>query len=343
VERSAKRASVAEKRATLPCIARGRKNRVAGRKRIGHKRAMSSLINRTMNAREWVLLCTLAAVWGATFFFAKIALAELPPLTLVLCRVAIAALILLMVVRASGLALPSAPRVLGAFLVLGAINNVIPFGLIFWGQTRIDSGLASILNGTTPLWAVLLAHVVTRDEKLTPARIAGVLLGFAGLAVMIGPDALRTLGGATLAQLAVVAGTFSYACAGLFGRHLRDLPPVVTAAGQLCGSTLLMTPIAAVADRPWTLPMPGAATWAAVLGLATVSTAFAYFLYFRILATAGATNLMLVTFLIPVSALALGIFILGEALTWRQVAGMALIGLGLAAIDGRVFRARSAR
>lgn len=298
---------------------------------------MSALINRAMTAREWLLLCTLATVWGATFFFVKLALAELPPLTLVLGRVAIAALVLVVVVRANGLTMPRAPGVLIAFLAMGALNNVVPFALIFWGQTRIESGLASILNGTTPLWAVLLAHVFTRDEKLTPARLAGVMIGFAGLAVMIGPDALRTLGGATLAQIAVVAGTFSYACAGMFGRRFRALPPLVTASGQLCGSTILMIPIAALVDQPWRLAMPGVLTWACVLGLATVSTAFAYFLYFRILATAGATNLMLVTFLIPVSALALGIFILGEALTWQQIAGMALIGLGLAAIDGRVF------
>jgi drug/metabolite transporter (DMT)-like permease len=221
---------------------------------------------------------------------------------------------------------------------MGGLNNLIPFSLIFWGQTRIASGLASILNSTTPLFAVVLAHLLTRDEKLTANRAAGVLFGIVGVVVMIGPDALGGLGSNVLAQIAVLGAALSYAFAGIYGRRFRDLPPLVTASGQVTATTILMLPVLLVVDQPWTLPVPGARTWAALAGLALLSTALGYVLYFRILAVAGATNLLLVTFLIPVSALILGVSVLGERFDGRHFGGMALIALGLAAIDGRLIR-----
>ena len=291
---------------------------------------------RPMAPVEWLLLLTLSVLWGGSFFFAKVALAELPPFTVVLARVALAALALLLIVLACGQRLPRSPRLWGAFLVMGALNNLIPFSLIVWGQTEIGSGLASILNATTPLFAVVLAHVLTRDEQLTPGRLAGVLAGLAGVAVMIGPGALARLDGQVLAELAILGAAFSYALAGIYGRRFQATPPLVTALGQVSASTLMMLPLALLIDRPWSLPAPGLATLGALAGSALLSTALAYVIYFRILATAGATNLMLVTFLIPVSALILGTTILGELLTSGQLAGMALIGLGLATIDGRL-------
>jgi drug/metabolite transporter (DMT)-like permease len=288
-----------------------------------------------MGPLEWLLLVALSVLWGGSFFFVEVALIELPPFTVVLARVALAALALLLIVLASGHPLPRSPRLWGAFVVMGALNNLIPFSLIVWGQTRIGSGLASILNATTPLFTVVLAHLLTRDERLTPGRLAGVLAGLAGVAVMIGPEALAGLGSQVLAKLAVLGGALSYALAGIFGRRFRTTPPLVTALGQVSASTFLILPLALLADRPWTLPQPGLATIGALAGIALLSTALAYVIYFRILAAAGATNLLLVTFLIPVSALVLGTAILGERLTGTQLAGMALIGLGLAAIDGR--------
>ncbi len=291
--------------------------------------------HRVMGPAEWLLLVTLSVLWGGSFFFAKVAIAELPPFTVVLARVGLAALALLLIVVASGQRLPRSARLWGAFLVMGALNNLIPFSLIVWGQTQIASGLASILNATTPLFTVVLAHVLTRDERLTPGRFAGVLAGLAGVAVMIGPETLAGLGGPLPAELAVLGAALSYALAGIFGRRFRGTPPLVTALGQVSASTLLILPLALLADRPWTLPPPGPATLCALAGIALLSTALAYVIYFRILAAAGATNLLLVTFLIPVSALILGTTVLGEHLTGGQLAGMALIGLGLAAIDGR--------
>jgi drug/metabolite transporter (DMT)-like permease len=288
-----------------------------------------------MDGRSWALLVVLSILWGGSFFFAKVALAELPPLTLVWLRVAGAAVALLVVVRISGAAMPASVRGWAPFAAMGLLNNVVPFALISWSQTAIDSGLAAILNATTPLFAIVLAHLLTRDERLTSARLAGVLCGVAGVAVMIGRDALAGIGTHVVAQLAVLAATLCYGLAGIFGRRFRGQSPVVTAAGQVTASAAMLLPIALAVDQPWTLAPPGWATIGAVAGTALLSTALGYVIYFRILAVAGATNLLLVTLLIPVSALLLGGLVLGEAITASKLAGMALIFAGLAVIDGR--------
>ncbi len=288
-----------------------------------------------MNLKEWVLLISLSLLWGGSFFFAEVALVELPPFTVVLGRVGFAAVALLAVVYLSGGRMPRSLGLWGAFLVMGAANNLIPFSLIVWGQVQIDSGLAAILNATTPLFTVLLAHVVTRDERLTPQRLTGVLVGFGGVVVLIGPEALRGLGLEGLGQIAILIAAFSYGCAAIFGRRFKTLPPLVTATGMLLCTTVLILPIALLVDRPWRFD-PGAATWGALLGLSLLSSALAYVIYFRILATAGASNLMLVTMLIPVSALLLGIWFLGERPGVGAYVGMACIFAGLAILDGRL-------
>ncbi len=309
-------------------------------------------IKTRMGPREWALLVTLSILWGGSFFFTEVALAALPPLSVVFARVAIGALALLVLVHAAGLRLPREIRLWRAFFVMGALNNLIPFSLIVWGQTEITGGLAAILNATTPLFTVVLAHILTRDERLTLAKLAGVAVGFLGVAVMIGPQVLGGLatggldigglGIAILAHLAVLGAALSYAFAGIYGRRFRDTPPLITATGQVTASTILLCPLALMVDQPWTLALPDPEiTWAivgALLGLGLLSTAAAYVIYFRILASAGATNLLLVTFLIPVSAILLGVMVLSEQLTAAQLAGMGLIALGLAAIDGRVPR-----
>jgi drug/metabolite transporter (DMT)-like permease len=305
----------------------------------------SSPQQRSMNATEWALLLVLAVLWGGSFFFGKVALAVFPALTLVALRTGLAALALLLFLALRGVALPLSPILWGRFLVMGLLNNALPFALINWGQTQIDSGLAAILNATTPLFTVLLAHLVATDERLTRNRIAGVVLGFAGVVVMIGPAALRGLGLAGLGKLAVVGAAASYACAGLYGRRLKGLPPVVAACGMLVASALTMLPVALLVDGTAGFVgglAVGLPIWAAVAGLALLSTALAYIVYFRLLATAGATNLLLVTFLIPVSALLLGGIVLGERPDWTSFAGMALIFLGLAAVDGRLLARRKA-
>ncbi len=295
-------------------------------------------INRSMTAAEWALLLSLSVLWGGSFFFVGVAVRDLPTFTIVFARVALAAAILLVALRLVGTPMPTDARVWRAFFAMGLLNNVVPFCLIVWGQAQIASGVASILNATTPLFTVLVANVLTADEKLTPPRLAGVLIGLVGVAVMIGPEALQGLGIGVTAQLACLAAALSYAFAGVFGRRFRGLgvAPMATAAGQLSASSMILLPLWLAVDHPWTLAVPGPWTLAALAGLAALSTALAYILYFRILATAGATNLLLVTLLIPVTAILLGVFLLGESLLPQHLVGMALIACGLAAIDGRL-------
>jgi len=300
----------------------------------------SAAINRTMGSLEWSMLVALSILWGGSFFFTSIALTGLPPFTIVVLRVGIAAIVLNLVLPVLGLRVPMTLRAWAAFFSLGVLSNALPFCLIVWGQTQITSGLASILNATTPLFTVLIAHVATDDEKMSANRLAGVLIGFAGVTALIGPEALAGAGSNVLAQLACIAAAVCYGCSGVYGRRLRTMgiAPLVASTGMVTASTLLLIPIALIVDRPWMLVPPSPAAWGAVLGLAMLSTVVAYFLYFRILATAGATNLMLVTFLIPVSAILLGVLVLGEQLEPQHVLGMALIGAGLAATDGRLLR-----
>jgi drug/metabolite transporter (DMT)-like permease len=225
----------------------------------------------------------------------------------------------------------------GAFFIMGALNNLIPFSLIVWGQTHIESSLASILNATTPIFSVVLAHFLTREEQLTFNRMTGILIGWIGVTVLIGIESLKGFGIEVLGQIAVLGAGFFYACAAIYGRRFSGMDPVVVSTGMLCGSTIMMIPLALIIEQPWNLN-PSAITWASLFGLSAISTSLAYIIYFRVLATAGATNLLLVTFLVPVSAILLGVIILGERPGWNAFGGMALIFLGLMAIDGRLLQ-----
>lgn len=302
-------------------------------------------INKTMGVGDWVRLLTLSVLWGGSFFFVEVAVHAIPPLTLVSLRVGLAALALWALVPLLGLQVPRGIGIWMAFLGMGLLNNVVPFSFIVWGQTQIASGLASILNAATPLFTVLVASALLPDERATPLKLGGVVIGLAGVVVMIGPDALDGLGAAVLAQLAVLGATVSYAFAGVYGRRFKTLgvDPIVTAAGQVAASAIFLAPIALYVEQPLALPMPGVFVWASVAGLALLSTALAYILYFQILSSAGATNLLLVTFLVPVSAIWLGVAVLGETLEPLHLLGMATIGVGLAAIDGRLFRRQKSR
>ena len=288
-----------------------------------------------MGPLEWLLLITLSVLWGGSFLFGKVAVAEIPPLTLAFLRVVTACLVLWVVVAVLRTAMPATLSAWTPFLLLGFLNNVVPFSLILWGQQEIGAGLASILNATTPVFTVLVAHVALADERLTPGKGVGVLLGLLGVAVLVGLDALSGLGQNVFAPLACLGAALSYGLAATYARRFRGTPPLAVATGQLTASSLILLPAILLIDAPWTLPMPGAATIWSVLALGTASTALAYILYFRIIRTAGATNGALVTLLVPVSAILLGATLLGERLALTDILGMALIGLGLAAIDGR--------
>jgi len=299
---------------------------------------MASSISTTMGLREWAMLVALSLLWGGSFFFVGVAVEDFPPLTIVALRVGIAAIALWAIVFAMGQRPPKTPGIWGAFLVMGLMNNAIPFCLIVWGQTQIASGLASILNATTPLFTVIVAGILLTDERATPLKLLGVTIGFIGVVVMIGTPGLGE-GNSTLAQLAIMVAALSYAFAGVYGRRFKkmSISPFVTAAGQVTASALVVAPIALITDGPLN-SVPSVEGWASIAGLAVLSTAVAYVLYFRLLGSAGATNLLLVTLLVPVSAILLGSLFLNETLSSVHFVGMALIALGLSAIDGRLWR-----
>lgn len=292
---------------------------------------------RPMGPVEWTLLIALSILWGGSFVLIGVAVHGLPPLTIVVLRLALATIVLNGIIFRMGLRMPRGRQVWAAFFGMGLLNNLVPFTLIVWGQTHIASGLAAILNATAPLFTVIVAHFLTSDEKMTGGRLAGVVVGFAGVIFMIGPEALRGLGVHVLAQLAVLGAALSFTFAGIFGRRFgrMGVAPLVAATGQVTAATLMLIPVTLWVERPWTLPMPGTEIWAAVAGLGLLATALAYVLYYRILEASGATNIQLVAFLIPGSAIFLGAILLGERLDPKDFVGLGLIGLGLAAIDGR--------
>jgi drug/metabolite transporter (DMT)-like permease len=290
-------------------------------------------------AAEWAMLGMLSLLWGGSFFFYKLLAPVLPPFTLVLGRVTLAALALWPVLLLRGERIRLTPSLCGWFLLLGTLNCAIPFSLFAWSERHLASGLAALLNAPTPIVTALVAHVATRDERLNPRTIAGVLCGFGGVAVLIGPALLGGLASADLlAELACLGATLAYAFGGVLARRVRGVTPLQFAAGQMSGAALLMLPVAAVVDRFWTIAPLGSTGWLALLGIALPSTAVAYLLYFQILARSGATRAALVTFLVPVSALLLGWLFLGERIDLRDGPAILLIGLGLAIIDGRLLR-----
>lgn len=299
------------------------------------------MTQKSLSARSWADLLLLSTLWGGSFLAIRLALDEIGPLTVVAHRVGWAALALWAVVAAMRLPVPRDPAVWGAFLVMGMLNNVLPFGLMAWGQLHIPVGLTSILNAATAIWGVLVAAAVFADERLSARRALGVTLGFAGVATAIGWRALAHLDVTSLAQIAVLAGTLSYALAGAWGRlRLSGLAPQVAAAGMLTASAIVAVPLAwAVEGRP-SLAL-GPVTWGAVAYYSIAATALAYLLYYRILASAGSGNLLLCTLMIAPVSIVLGALVLGETLRPAAHAGFALLALGLVILDGRVGRRRA--
>ena len=303
------------------------------------------MIRSQMNRADWLILGILAVIWGGAFFFIGVAVRHVPPLTYVWLRLTIAAVAMWSVLHFKGEKLGLPRSAWGSILLLALLNNALPFTLFGWGQTHIASGLASILNATTPIWGVLVAHFLTHDERMTPRKIAGVLLGFGGVATMIGPSLLSSLGTNALAQLACVSASLSYALAAVWARRFRrqGLSPMSVTTGQLTAGALMMLPLSILVDKPWTHAFPPLSAIGAITALALLCTAFGYVLYFRLIATSGATNALLVTLLVPPVAILLGALFLNETLAPQDFIGLGLIALGLAAIDGRLLRVFSGR
>lgn len=295
-----------------------------------------------MKLSDWIMLLALSLLWGGSFIFNKLALQGLPVLSIVAFRVVLAALILWAAVYLAGLRAPRSARVWRWFLSMGLLNNALPFSLIVWGQTEVTVGLASILNATTPLFIVGIAFFMP-SEIITKGKVTGMLIGFLGVVVMLGSGAFLDIGRNVIGQLAILCAAVSYACASIYGRrfHAAGIPPVVAAAGHVTMSALILLPVALIVDGPADLVGADISAWMSVVGLAVLSTAVAYVLYFRILASAGSINLTLVTFLMPVTAILLGMVLFGESVRPIEIVGMAIISLALIVIDGRLLRGMS--
>jgi len=302
------------------------------------------MINQSMGTKDWAMLLLLSLLWGGSFFFISIVVTELPPLTIVLLRVGIAAITLWAILLIAGYEVPKSFRLWRSFFILGLLNNVIPFALIVWGQNHIGAGLASIINATTPLFTVLIAGAFLSDEHKTPQKVIGVLVGLLGVTVLIGPSSLLDIGSTmtigTAAQLAIIGAAISYGFASVFGRRFKAMgvTPFNTAIGQVTSASIILLPLVFFIERPDQLPNPSVHVWLSILCLGMLCTALGYILFFRILSSSGATNVVLVTFLVPVSASFLSWLILDEQLHSRYFVGMAFIGLALAAIDGRLWK-----
>jgi drug/metabolite transporter (DMT)-like permease len=291
-----------------------------------------------LDGRSWAMLVALALLWSASFIFIKVAGEEIPVFTLVLVRVGLAALVLHAFVLATGRRYPRDPRMLLRYVAMGVLNNVLPFALIVYATASLGAGAASILNATSPIFALLVAHVATDDEKITPAKLIGILLGVVGVAAMVGPDAIGGLQTQIVAAAAMLLASFFYGVAAVFGRGFRAADATVSATCQLSASTLILLPITLVVDMPWTLPLPSTTALASAVALAILSTSVAYVIFYALIRRAGATNTILVTLLIPAGGMFLGWALLSEPFTRAEAAGMLLIGLGLVVIDGRLLR-----
>lgn len=294
---------------------------------------------RPMGIMQWAILMLLSLLWGGSFFFMKYAVLELPVLSIVLIRVSLAAICLSVYLYIVGVKLPRSRQCWRLFFYLGLFNNVLPFSLLIFGMSEIASALAAILNATTPVFTILVAHVYSADEKITRHKMIGVLLGLAGVAVLVIGDSLNA-NYSLIAVFACLAAALSYAIAAMIGRKFVALKvaPSAIAMGQVSASSLLLVPLVLLIDKPWQLVTPSIETVSALLALGILSTALAYVLFFKLIATAGATNAVLVTLLVPVSAIALGILFLNESLKDQHLLGMAFIALGLLAIDGRLLQ-----
>lgn len=294
--------------------------------------------NNQMSSASWLQLFVLSILWGGSFFFVKIALIDLPIFTIVFLRVALGSLILLLFITIKKKKLPGSRKIWFHLIIMGILNNVIPFSLIVSAQKIIDSGFASILNATTPFFTIIIAHIFTKDESLSLKKIIGIIIGLSGVVILIGYKSVFSGKNEFLGAILMLIAALSYAFAGVWGKRFKEfkIDPILISTGQLICSSILLLPITLIIDKPWTLSIPSSQTWLAILGIALFSTSIAYIIYFKILSTSGATNVLLVTLLIPISALLLGVAILSEVFYIQYIYGIMIIGLGLLILDGRI-------
>ncbi|GAB2190563.1 DMT family transporter [Sessilibacter sp. MAH2] len=297
-----------------------------------------------MTLQQWSILVSLSIIWGSSFFFVEIIVKEIPPITLVALRVLLAAIILSLLLFIKKTPLTLNKTTIYIFSVMGLLNSVLPYVLIAWGQQYISSGLAATLNASTPIFSVIAAHFFTSDEKITTNKLTGVVIGFLGVVVMLS-DSINESENLIIGKIAVILAAICYATGAIFSKKANhnNITPLQTATGQMTASAIFLTPMAFVFESPWTLSPPSLLTWGSMAGLVLFSSVLAYILFFQLLTKTGATNLLLVAFLIPVSSIALGVLFLNEILTTKHLLGMLCIGVGLTILDGRATQALKKR
>ena len=285
----------------------------------------------------WLLL--LASLWGPSFLFIKVAVGEIPPLTLVVGRVGIAAALLFIILRLQGRSLPKLGPIWIHFGVMALFQNALPFALINWGEQYIDSALAAILNGTTPLFTILLAHQFIDDDRLSLGKALGVFVGFAGLLVLIAPALFGGVQATAWGLIAVTIAAASYGVAIVYSRlNLRGQVPLVAPTAQLTLATLYLLPLALIFEQPFSLPTPSATAIGSLFMLAVFGTALAFVVYYRIIERASASYVSMVTYLVPIFGVVLGVLVLDEQLSWNAIVGCALILTGVMIVNGAVDR-----
>jgi drug/metabolite transporter (DMT)-like permease len=276
-----------------------------------------------------LLLFLLGTIWGSSYLFIKVAVAEVPVFTLVAGRLLLSAVILWGLVAVSGRKVPRSRSLWGAYAAMGFFSGTLPYALITWGEQYIDSGLAALLQSTMPFFTVIIAHFLARDERMTAVGVAGVVVGFAGVVLLMLPDLRQGIEANLLGQLAVVASSASYGYAAVVARNrLRDEPPLVNTLGQLTMGALLTLPLSLLLERPFDLA-PSWPVLGAWLGLIILGTVVAYVIYYAIIERTSATFVSMVTYIIPVNGLLLGALVLDEPLTVTVLASSALILLGV--------------
>ena len=282
-------------------------------------------------ASELTLLLVLATLWGASYTFLKIAVATIPPVTLIAGRTLIAGLLLVAIMRWRGIALPTDGANWRRFLFQACLNSVIPWTMVAWGTRALDAGVATILNSTAPIFTFFLTFAITRHEAVTSRKLVGVVAGMAGICLIVGMQALAGLGEQLAAQIVLLLAAVCYAGAAIFGRAFKDLDPMAPAAGSLlCGAAILI-PLSVVVDRPWTLA-PSMNSLLALLALAVFSTAFAFVIYFRLIQTLGSIGATAQAYLRVPIGVAAGVVFLGDSLTATAWIGLACVVIGVAAM-----------
>ena len=287
-----------------------------------------------MNNRNILGILLLASLWGPSFLFIKVAVHEIPPLTMAAARVTIAALILLVVLRLRKRALPKGRHMWLKFTIAGLFGNAMPFVLLNWGELYIDSALAAILNGTTPLFTLVIAHFFTDDDRLSTRKIIGAIIGFGGLLVLVAPSLFGGVEATTLGLLAVLLAAFCYGVNIVFTRtYLRGLPGLVAPAAQLSMASVLLIPVALLVDQPYQLAFPSLPAVSSLFALAIIGTGLAFIVYYRLLETTPASSMAMVTYLIPVFGIFLGVVVLNETLSWNAYVGCSLILIGVMVVN----------